>query len=353
MAVEGRPLKDLVKGKRVLCVATKNLDYIRIRQETHLIREYGGDLTVLGSTAKSYPARLKIVLPGLFRMNKDDFDVIFIGFLPQILIPFFSLLFRGKVVVMDFFISLYDTLVFDRQRFRQGGLPARFLRWVDRKALRRADHIIADTRADAEYFVKELGAAPEKMEVLYLAADTSIYHPRKVPKPARYRDRFLVLYFGSILPLQGVETIVEAANLLKDRSEIAFLLIGPVHAEQKAQASSSHIEFVEWLEQEKLAEAIATADLCLAGHFNSRIDKARRTIAGKTYIYRAMGKPVVLGENPANRERYKEDGRTIFYTKMGDPSALRDTILRAWQALSGKEVRCGIRGPEEGNDESK
>ena len=342
MAAEGHRLQDLVKGKRVLCLATKNLDYIRIQQEIHLIREYGGELTVLGSTAKGYAARLKTVLPGLFRMKKEDFDVIFIGFLPQILIPFFSFSFRGKVVVMDFFISLYDTLVFDRQRFR---------RWVDRKALRRADHIIADTRTDAEYFVKELGAAPEKMEVLYLAADTSIYYPRKIPKPARYRERFLVLYFGSILPLQGVETIVEAANLLKDRPEIAFLLIGPVRAEQKAQVSSSNIEFVEWLEQEKLAEAIAMADLCLAGHFNSRIDKARRTIAGKTTIYRAMEKPVVLGENPANRERYEEDGQTVFYTKMGDPSALRDTILRAWQALSGDEVRYGNRGAEEDKHE--
>ena len=78
------------------------------------------------------------------------------------------------------------------------------------------------------------------------------------------------------------------------------------------------------------------ADLCLAGHFNDRIDKAKRTIAGKTYIYRAMGKPVILGDNAANRELYEEDGRTVFYTKMGDPSALKDTILGAWRVLSGE-----------------
>ena len=48
MAAEGHRLQDLVRGKRVLCLATKNLDYIRIQQEIHLIREYGGKLTILG-----------------------------------------------------------------------------------------------------------------------------------------------------------------------------------------------------------------------------------------------------------------------------------------------------------------
>ena len=335
----GNRLKDLVKGKRVLYIATKNLDYLRIRQEINFIRENGGSVTILGSTAKSYPARLKTVLPGLFRTGKNDFDVIFIGFLPQIVLPFFSFLFRGKVVIIDFFISLYDTLVFDRQRFRPGGLPGGFLRWVDKAALRRADHVIVDTRTDGEYFIRELDAAPDKVEVLYLEADTSIYYPRRIPKPPRFRDRFVVLYFGSILPLQGVETIVEAANMLKDRPELSFLLIGPVGGELKDRSASANIEFIDWLDQEKLAETIATADLCLAGHFNDRIDKAKRTIAGKTYIYRAMEKPVILGDNAANRELYEEDGRTVFYTGMGDPSALRDTILRAWRVLSGEGNR--------------
>jgi glycosyltransferase involved in cell wall biosynthesis len=328
--------RELVKGKRVLYIATKNLDYLRIQQEINLIRESAASLTVLGSNEKKYAARLKHVLPGLFRVKKKDYDVVFIGFLPQILLPFFSFLFRGKYIIIDFFISMYDTMAFDRQRFKPGSLPARFLRWVDMAALKRADHVIVDTKTDGEYFIRELNADPNKVEVLYLEADTSIYYPREVQKLPRFRDKFVVLYFGSILPLQGVEVIVEAANMLKNHSKLYFVIIGPVSKELKERSASDGIEFIDWLKQEELAEYIAMSDLCLAGHFNSHIDKARRTIAGKTYIYRAMEKPVILGENAANHELYEEDNKTVFYTKMGDPSALKDTIIKAWQVLSNE-----------------
>jgi glycosyltransferase involved in cell wall biosynthesis len=335
--MENSNLKELVKGKRVLYIATKNLDYLRIQQEINLVNESGGSLTVLGSKDKKYVPRLKHVLPGLFRVKKRDFDVIFIGFLPQIILPFFSFLFRGKCMIIDFFISMYDTMAFDRQRFKPGSLPARFLRWVDMAVLKRADHIIVDTKTDGEYFIRELNADPSKIEVLYLEADTSIYYPREVKKLPHIQDKFVVLYFGSILPLQGVEVIAEAANMLKDHPELYFVIIGPVGKELKDRSASYNIEFIDWLKQEDLAEYIAMSDLCLAGHFNSRIDKARRTIAGKTYIYQAMGKPVILGENAANRELYEEDNKTVFYTQMGDPSDLKDTIVKAWQVLS-KEV---------------
>lgn len=38
---------------------------------------------------------------------------------------------------------------------------------------------------------------------------------------------------------------------------------------------------MEWLSQQELADEIAGADLCLAGHFNADIDKAKRTIPGR------------------------------------------------------------------------
>ncbi|MCR4850787.1 MAG: hypothetical protein K5870_05960 [Lachnospiraceae bacterium] len=47
---------------------------------------------------------------------------------------------------------------------------------------------------------------------------------------------------------------------------------------------------IDWLSQEDLARLIAISDICLAGLFNHRIDKAFRTIPGKAFIYEAMNK---------------------------------------------------------------
>ena len=88
---------------------------------------------------------------------------------------------------------------------------------------------------------------------------------------------------------------------------------------------SANIEYIPWLSQEKLAEYIAMADVCLAGHFNKEIDKAHRTIPGKAYIYQAMEKRIILGDSRANRELFSESDQNYF-VPMGDAQALADLI---------------------------
>lgn len=91
--------------------------------------------------------------------------------------------------------------------------------------------------------------------------------------------------------------------------------------------SGSNIHYIQWLSQEKLSDYIAFSDLCLAGHFNKEINKAKRTIPGKAYIYRAMEKPMILGENPANHELYSEKEPGISFVEMGSGKKLAEKIL--------------------------
>lgn len=325
-------LVDIVKGKRVLYIATKNMDYLRLQQEIDIIREYAADVTVIGSTHKGYGRRIMKAVWDIWHIDKDDFDVVFVGFLPQTIVPFFHSLFKDKTLIVDFFISLYDTLVFDRKKFGENSLRAKIVKWYDDRTIKKADHIIVDTKADAGYFAKIHNAPMEKMEVLYLKADTSIYYPMEVKRPEELKDKYIVLYFGSILPLQGVEVILECASMMEDINDIYFIMIGPINDDTyKKYSHLKNIEFINWLSQEELAQHIAMADLCLSGHFNKDIDKARRTIAGKTYIYRAMEKPVVLGENAANHELFNENMEGVYFVEMGSPVALRDKILKVYR----------------------
>ena len=54
---------------------------------------------------------------------------------------------------------------------------------------------------------------------------------------------------------------------------------------------------------------------------------------GKKDFTELMKKPMILGENPANRERYRE-GKDIWFVKMGDADALADTILQALHEMN-------------------
>ncbi len=312
-----------IRNKKILYIATKNSDYLRLTQEIRILRENGNEVTVISSPEKSYPKRLLYVYRKLLGVKMRDFDMSFIGFAPQLVIPVFGRKLRKKPIAIDFFISMYDTLCFDRKKFSPKSLAGKLLKSIDRKTLRFADMAICDTKAHGAYFCEEFDFAPEKMSVLYLEADKSIYYPREIAK----NQDFTVLYFGSVLPLQGVSVILDAIELLENESGIKFVFVGPL-GDSNVRKGEKITEYIDWLSQEKLAEKIAQADLCLAGHFDSEIMKAKRTIPGKAYIYRAMCKPMILGDNDATHELYSESDEGIYFTEMGSPEKLAELILK-------------------------
>lgn len=330
-----------ISGKRVLFITTKNLDYIRNVQELALVRQLASSCQVIGSCNRHYFFRVLGIFLQLSLKSVRSFDTVLIGFAPQLVLPLFCRKFRKQTVVIDFFISLYDTFCLDRKRFAPESLPGHFLHYLDRVTLSLADWVICDTLAHGRFFVEEFQMDSSRLYPLYLEADRSVYHPVRVEKPEHLKDRHIVLYFGSILPLQGADVVLKAMSLVLDPPSVRdgddrkglsdrffFYFIGPLKGKtlQALRPQSPNIQYIPWLPQKELAALIASSDLCLAGHFSGTIAKARRTIPGKAYIYQAMKKPMILGDNPANHELFVPDTNTVF-VKMGDPLALADGIL--------------------------
>lgn len=311
---------------RILFISTKNLDYIRNVQEIKLLEESGSHCRIIGSYHKSYFIRLLKVYIKILFTRISNYDEVWIGFAPQLIFPFFWK-FRRKKLTIDFFISLYDTLCYDRKIVSTKTFLGRCLYYLDYFTLRKADEIICDTKTHRDYFKEEFKVLDKNYKVLYLEADTSLFYPRKGVRPPHLSDKFIVLYFGSILPLQGVEVILSAINGIREENSIYFIMIGPVQEDLKEKTMGrKNVMYIDWLSEPELARYIAMADLCLAGHFHGEIKKAARTIPGKAYIYKAMNKKIILGENCANREIFTEDEST-FFVPMGNPDALAQKIL--------------------------
>lgn len=321
-------IDKFVHGKTVLFITTKNIDYIRNLQEINSLKISAQFVKIIGNNDKSYAARLVKVYIKLLTISMKDYDIIFIGFAPQLILPFLSFRFKDKFIIEDFFISLYDTMVNDRRKFRQNSIFSKFLLLIDKITIKNADAVIVDTYAHKDYFFNELGADKSKINVLYLEADSSIYFSRQISKSEKYKDKFVVLYFGSILPLQGIDTILKCVESMENITSVFFQIIGPVtSSDKKKYGQLKNIRFMPWLSQQDLAKEIAKADLCLAGHFNNTIAKASRTIPGKAYIYKLMKKTMILGDNSANREIFEDDDTNYYYVEMGNPEKLKNKIL--------------------------
>lgn len=317
-------VEELITNKKVLFITTKNIDYIRNVQEIRLLEKIANEVEIVASDRKNYIIRILHVWSKITRKKIKESDVVFIGFEPQFVIPFVGYKFKKKKVIIDCFISVYDTLVNDRKKIKKGSFLSKFCRWMDEKTISKADCIITDTNAHAEYFISEFKGKAELFETLYLEADKEIYYPRRQNKPDELANKYAVLYFGSILPLQGVDIVLDAIKEFEEEEDIYFEIIGPI-PDKYNKPLNSNIKYIEWLEQKELAEHISNADLCLAGHFCGNIDKAWRTIPGKAYIYEMMQKRMVLGDGLANHELFNEDERHTF-VKMGNGSLLAKKI---------------------------
>lgn len=324
-------LGELFSKKKILFISTKNLEYLRNTQEINILKE-SADVKCCAYNSSSYFIRLLKIFCWLLTHSLKGFDAVFVGFAPQLIVPFFKNKFMNKLLVIDFFISFYDTLVCDRKKFPKDSFIAKRLHWLDSITIAKADCVIADTLAHGEYFCTEFNLDKRKLIVLYLEADSSIYNPLVIGNK-KDSDDFTVLYFGSVLPLQGVEIVLESTQILQNEQHLNFVFVGPLNSRQKEKYSiSNNVQFFNWLSQKDLAQKIAESDLCLAGHFNAEIEKAQRTIPGKAYIYRAMQKPMILGGCAANRELYEESDE-IFYVKQGSAQALAQRILDARKKL--------------------
>lgn len=312
---------EIVKNKKILFITTKNIDYIRNSQEISILEEKAQSVSQIYSNKNSYAGRLVEIYKRLLFCSVSTFDIIFIGFAPQLILPFMRK-FKKQKVIIDFFISIYDTLVNDRKKVSSKSIAAKFCHSVDHLVIKKANKVIVDTKADMKYFVQEFRGDPDKFEVLYLAADKKIYYPREQKKQQK---KYIVLYFGSILPLQGIDIVLDAVSLLKDRQDICFQIIGPI-PDKYHKPIQENVEYIDWLSQEKLAEYIANADLCLAGHFSDKIEKAKRTIPGKAYIYQMMEKVMICGDNEANRELFNENDK-VHFAPMGNAEKLKEVIV--------------------------
>lgn len=313
-------------AKRVLFVCGREPGYIRNRMIIKALGEHFQLDTVVASRG-GYLLRHLLLLVGclLRRARAPRYDAIYVGFYGYFLVFLVRLLWRAPVI-FDAYVSNYNTLCMDRKLFRPQSLPGQIAFWLDCTACRLADTVVVDTQAHANYFARSFGVPIDRFAVIYVGCDEEIFFPRR-ESPGR---DFVVFYYGSYLPLQGIEYIIRAAKRLEAEPDVRFRIAGDGagYADIRALADRlnvRNIEFLKWVPFEDLPLQIAQASICLGGHF-SAIDKASNVIATKTFQFLAMRKPTIVGANEANAEAFAH-GEHVYMCSMADGAALADAIL--------------------------
>ena len=173
----------------------------------------------------------------LLRRPGERYDAVIVGYPGHFDLPAAKRAARGAPVLFNPLVSLADTLVSDRERFRPGSLAARALSLVDRRALRAADVVVADTEQHARFFA-EL-ADVERVEVCFVGAEERVFRPGS---PRAFTH---ALFVGKLIPLHGLETILEAARLAP---ELPFRVVGTGQLDGLLARRPPNVEWVPWVE---------------------------------------------------------------------------------------------------------
>ena len=253
---------------------------------------------------------------------REGFDAVIVGYPGHFDMPQARKLAGRRPLVFNPLVSLADTLVSDRGRFRHGSLAARILRATDRRALRAADLVVADTEANAD-FLATVGEIPRtRVAVAYVGAEERLFRPGWQP-PAPFH----ALFVGKLIPLHGLETILEAARLTP---EIPFRIVGSGQLDELLAGPPANVEHVPWIDYDALPGEIQRAGVAL-GVFGTS-DKAARVIPNKAYQALACATPLVTGDTPGARELLV-DGESALLVPVGDAPALATAV----RGLAGDE----------------
>ena len=284
------------------------------------------------------PARalqLAVAEGRLLGRRPADIDAFIVGYPGHFDLPAARRAARGRPLIFNPLVSLADTLVGDRGRFRAGSVAARALETVDRRAFRAADVVVADTEADAEFFAALAGLG--EVPVCFVGAEDRLFKPGwSAP------DRFVALFIGKLIPLQGVETILAAA---REAPEIEFRLVGSGQLECLLATRPSNVEHVPWVEYAELPAEIQRAG-CALGIFGTS-GKAQRVIPNKAFQAIASAAPLITADTPAARELLVDEESALLVPP-GNAQALAQAVRRlAADSTLSRRIAAGGRAAYE------
>lgn len=243
-------------------------------------------------------------------------------------------------LIIDPLISAYEKEVFEREKYLPRSIKAEKRRRWETRLFAKADMVIADTPAHAEYFKNELGVEQGRLQVIYVGADSNLFKPTPLPSAAA---PFELLFYGSFLRLHGPEFIVSAAQRTRDL-DIKWTLLGDGESKQELAAQCrdfDRIHFEPWIDFARLPERMARASIVL-GIFGTSL-KADLVIPNKVFQAMAAGRPLITRTARAYPQQMTESEH-IGWVTPGNPAALEE-LVRSWYkdrsrlAARGRECR--------------
>ncbi|MHB1589622.1 MAG: glycosyltransferase [Metallibacterium scheffleri] len=252
---------------------------------------------------------------------------------------------HGKPLVFDALMSPSAALREENKTGLIGQLIAPLLRWLEIGILHDADLVLTDTEQHIDFYVDRYDLPRKKLLAVPVGAMEGGTTPDQQDQHS-VQSAFSVLFYGSMLPLHGVDVIVAAAAQLQDLPiRFDFIGGGAKQSRRLRQLCERHgvtrYTHRAWVPLNELVDTeIPRADLCLGGPFGGT-PQGRRVITSKTSQALALGKATVIGAIDEDIGWIDKDN--CLLVPQADPDALVAALRWAFAERNALS-RIGARG---------
>lgn len=233
----------------------------------------------------------------------------------------------GIPVVGDMQGSLYEEMV-NHKFIREGTLLARFWRWLEKRVNLLPDHLITSSTLTRELWLERFTLPDKMITAITDGVDTTFVRPDYDRQELRQKlnlpgDKKIVLFLGVLTEYQGIDCLLEAIELIKDkRNDLFFLIVGFPVEEYQQKANQAGLQDMVYFAG-KVDYDQTPHYLCL-GDFAVSPKLAKTEANLKIPNYMAAGLPVVVFDIPINHDYLGELG---VYARYGDPVSLAEKIM--------------------------
>ena len=177
---------------------------------------------------------------------------------------------------------------------------------ISKKIYRKMDKILVTSKSFIPYISENFDIDKSKFEYLPQYAE-SIFMPEECRKTPD--ENIDLVFAGNVGKAQSIDTILEAAKILKDRKNLYWHIVGDgqelQNAKDKARREDlDHVIFYGRRPLEDMPKYYKMADAMLVTLCGDSL--ISQTIPGKVQTYMAAGKPIIGSANGETKEVIEE-----------------------------------------------
>jgi glycosyltransferase involved in cell wall biosynthesis len=189
---------------------------------------------------------------------------------------------------------------------------------------------LSDVMKDRIY---KRGVPLDKIKTIYNWVDLTKYksvHADDLKIQLGIQDRFVILFAGNLGQAQGLESVIQTANLLKTHSDILFVFLGegiekPRLMDLVKSLHLSNVLFLDGVQEEQVPVYLGMADVLLATLGRAKHREA--AVPSKIQTYMSSEKPLLLAIEGAAAQ-IVEQANCGIVVPPDDSDALAKAVLQ-------------------------